>query len=80
MTQIPQLDTPHRVGRKPIKLDTIMKQVTLWLDPGDMARVQAFVGKQKGSEYVRAAINEKLERDKVIPYDPVTMTKSEKSK
>ena len=62
---------PRRMGRKPIKLDTIMKQVTLWLDPGDMARVQAHVGKQKGSEYVRAAIAEKLERDRVPPYEAI---------
>lgn len=71
MKQFSQLDTPRSMGRPPIKTDTRMKQITLWLDPDDMARVQAHVGKQKGSEYVRAAIAEKLERDRVPAHDPI---------
>ena len=73
MTNISQLVKPLPMGRKPIKADLLMKQFTHWLDPNDVARVHAFVGKLKVSEYVRAALAEKLQRDRAPPYDPITM-------
>ena len=78
MTQFSQLVTPRRMGRKPIKANLLMKQFTHWLDPNDIARVHAFVGKQKVSEYLRAAIAEKLERDRAPAYDAVAMRAAEK--
>ena len=39
-----------------------MRQFTHWLDPADMARVEALVGKMKISEFVRNAIAAELKR------------------
>jgi hypothetical protein len=62
LTNFPQLDTPRRMGRKPIKANLLMKQFTHWLDPEVMERVHAEVGKQKVSEFMREAIANELKR------------------
>ena len=62
LTNIPQLDMPRRMGRKPIKANLLMKQFTHWLDPEVMERVQAKVGKQKVSEFMRSAVERELKR------------------
>ena len=49
------------MGRPPKKIGTLMKQVTLWLDPKVMARGQETAGKQKVSEFVRGAIESALD-------------------
>lgn len=68
MTNIPQLDTATRMGRKPIKRDVRMKQFTHWLDPEAMARVEALVGRMKISEFMRSAVERELKhRAKLTP-------------
>lgn len=50
------------MGRKPIKTDVRMKQFTHWLDPEVMDQVQAMVGKNKISEFMREAVVRELKR------------------
>lgn len=46
---------------------------TIWIYPDAMARTLAFKGPGGVAEFVRDAIDEKLEREGAPPFDPVTM-------
>ena len=52
-------DIPRAVGRPPLNIE----KVTAYLGAGQLARIIARVGKQRVSEFLRVAVEEKLRRE-----------------
>lgn len=61
------------VGRPPKQQDRKVVTKSVWLYPDALARTLAHVGALEVSAFIRAAMDEKLDRDGAPPFDPVTM-------
>lgn len=60
MTEIPQTDTPLRMGRPPLSSKGKSKQTAIRLSEDIKSRIEALAGPNRMSQFIREAIEKEL--------------------